>query len=60
VPYTMTHLIISQYLYNNWLNNIKNLPQFYLGAISPDTVHNRHNYLPEYKKESHLCVGAEK
>jgi len=56
----MTHLIISQYLYNNWLNNIKNLPQFYLGAISPDTVHNRHNYLPEYKKESHLCVGAEK
>jgi hypothetical protein len=60
MPYTMTHLIISQNLYNNWLNNIKNLPQFYLGVISPDAVHNRDNYLPEYKKESHLCVGDEK
>lgn len=60
MPYAMTHLIIADNLSEIFANHIKNLPQFYLGNLSPDAVHNRANYISDYKKDSHLCVGEEK
>jgi hypothetical protein len=60
MPFTMTHLIIADNLSVILSKHIKNLPQFYLGNIAPDAVHNRNNYISDYKKDSHLCVGDEK
>ena len=60
MPYTMTHLIITENLSKIFTNQIKDLPQFYLGNVAPDAVHNRADYISDYKKESHLCVGDEK
>ena len=60
MPYTMTHLIIADKVSKIFSKHIKNLPQFYLGNIAPDAVHNRANYISDYKKDSHLCVGDEK
>jgi len=56
----MTHLIIADNISKVFTKHIKNLPQFYLGNIAPDAVHNRANYISDYKKDSHLCVGDEK
>jgi len=56
----MTHLIIAKNISENLAKPIENLPQFYLGSIAPDAVHNRANYTSDYKKDSHLCVGPEK
>ena len=60
MPYTMTHLIIAGNVSKVFAKHIKNLPQFYLGNIAPDAVHNRANYISDYKNNSHLCVGDEK
>ena len=60
MPYTMTHLIITEKLGKIFSKHIKNLPQFYLGNIAPDAIHNRINYHSDYKKISHLCIGEEK
>jgi hypothetical protein len=60
MPFTMTHLIIAENLSKVLAKHINNLPQFYLGNIAPDAVHNRANYISDYKKEAHLCVGDEK
>ena len=59
MPFTMTHLIISKNISGIFENQIKNLPQYYLGSIAPDAVHNRANYISEYKKASHLITGTE-
>ena len=56
----MTHLIISEKLSKTFASSIASLPQFYLGSIAPDAVHNRANYVSDFKKASHLCVGGEK
>jgi len=34
---------------------INKIPNFYLGAVAPDAVHYRENYIREYKDISHLC-----
>ena len=60
MPFTMTHLIIADNISNLFEKNIQNLPQFFLGSVAPDAVHNRANYVSDFKKDSHLCVGAEK
>jgi len=60
MPYAMTHLIVADNVSKVFAKHIKNLPQFYLGNIAPDAVHNRANYISDYKKDSHLCVGDEK
>lgn len=60
MAFTMTHLIISENISERFADLIGNLPQFYLGSIAPDAVHNRANYISEYKKASHLISGAEK
>lgn len=59
MPFTMTHLIITKNLSEVFADHIGNLPQFYLGSVAPDAVHNRTNYISDFKKESHLCVGNE-
>ncbi len=59
MPFQMTHLHIAKRVHQLYLNKIKNLSQYYLGAVSPDAVHNRAGYISDYKKKSHLCVGDE-
>ena len=56
----MTHLIISENISKIFASRINSLPQFYLGSIAPDAVHNRTNYISDYKKASHLITGNEK
>ena len=56
----MTHLIISKNVSEIFKNQIESFPQFYLGSIAPDAVHNRANYVSEFKKASHLIAGTEK
>ena len=60
MPFAMTHLIIAKNIQEKSSNLITDMPQFYLGVIAPDAVHNRANYISDYKKVSHLCVGTEK
>jgi hypothetical protein len=60
MPFQMTHLCIAEKIHEFAPAKIKDLPQFYLGAVAPDSVHNRANYISDYKKASHLCVGEER
>ena len=60
MPFTMTHLIIADNLSKIFAAHIKNLPQFYLGNISPDAVHHRANYISDFKRDCHLCASDEK
>ena len=60
MPFIMTHLIIAKHLSDIYADQIKDIPQFYLGSAAPDAVHNRANYRSDYKKTSHLCVGEER
>lgn len=55
----MTHLNIAKNIYHSNRIPIRDLPQYYLGTAAPDAIHNRANYISEYKKASHLCVGDE-
>ena len=59
MPFQMTHLHIAKRLHELYPKRINDLSQFYLGAVSPDAVHNRAGYISDYKKKSHLCVGDE-
>jgi len=59
MPFTMTHLHTAKNIYRMCPENISDLSQFYLGTIAPDAVHNRENYISDYKKASHLLVGDE-
>ena len=59
MPYAMTHLIIAMNLSEIFREAITDLPQFLLGSIAPDAVHNRENYISDYKKAAHLSVGDE-
>ena len=60
MAFTMTHLIISKNISEAFESRIGNLPQFYLGTIAPDAVHNRADYSPDFKKASHLYAGPER
>ncbi|WP_055667913.1 zinc dependent phospholipase C family protein [Desnuesiella massiliensis] len=59
MPFQMTHLCIAEKIHQIAPVKIKDLSQFYLGVVAPDAVHNRSNYISNYKKASHLCVGEE-
>lgn len=58
MPFAMTHLSIA------W-NILRATPQierpgdFLLGAVAPDAVHYRAQYVSQMKKDSHLCLGPE-
>lgn len=60
MAFTMTHLIVSKNVSEMLKNQIKSLPQFYLGTIAPDAVHNRANFCIDFKKASHLVSLEEK
>ena len=60
MPFAMAHLIIADNLSEILAEHIDSLPQFYLGSIAPDAVHNRADYISEWKKDSHLIVSDEK
>jgi len=55
----MTHLIVAKNVAERFARQIENLPQFYLGSVAPDAVHNRECYISDYKKVSHLIPGDE-
>lgn len=57
MPFHMTHLLIAKNIHELLPGTITDLPQFYLGNVAPDAVHNRADYKADYKKASHLCVG---
>jgi len=61
MAFTMAHLYIAKNIYEKIpdIIKIKDLSQFYLGTIAPDAVHNRADYISDYKRASHLCVGDE-
>ena len=59
MPYTMTHLIIARNVKVAFNDYVKSLPNFYLGSIAPDAVHNRENFIYDHKKESHLYFGSD-
>jgi len=42
------------------VNTINKPCEFMLGALAPDSVHFRDNYISDMKKISHLCVGNKK
>ena len=60
MPFAMTHLIISYNLIKILPDMISDLPQFYLGSIAPDAVHNRANFILKFMKQSQLFVGEAK
>lgn len=60
MSFPMTHLCVAKKIVDLKPNFIHNLPQYYLGNLSPDSVHFRDNFKPEYKKISHLSVGDER
>ena len=59
MPFLMTHLHVAKNLYTSRRVAVQDLSQFYLGVAAPDAVHNRPNYISDYKKASHLVVGDE-
>jgi len=59
MPFTMTHLLVSEKIAERFKGCITSLPQFYLGSVAPDAVHNRENYVSDYKKAAHLITGTE-
>lgn len=52
MPFTMIHLGVAHNLLDKL--KIKEIPDYYLGSISPDAVHCRENFKREYKNISHL------
>ena len=56
MSYAMTHLAIAKGV-NEYLNIATVLPQYFLGAIAPDSVHFREDYHSDMKKKSHYVPG---
>jgi len=59
MPFLMTHLLVAQNIADELRRNIDDVPQFFLGNAAPDAVHNRENYISDFKKASHLRVDDE-
>jgi len=55
MPWTMIHLGVAGNLTDKF--KINEIPDFYLGAVAPDAVHYRENYVREFKDISHLCAA---
>jgi hypothetical protein len=60
MAFTMTHLIVAENVSEIFGDHALLLPQYYLGSIAPDAVHNRENYISDYKKKSHLITDDAK
>ncbi len=59
MPFAMTHLYIAYNIINK-TPYLKKPNDFMLGALAPDSVHFRNNYVSDMKFNSHLCIGNEK
>ncbi len=59
MPFAMTHLYIAHNIINK-TPYLKKPNDFMLGALAPDSVHFRNNYVSDMKFNSHLCIGNEK
>jgi len=57
--FPMVHLCIAKE-FLNLIPDIKNLPDFFAGALAPDAVHFRPGFAGDDKKKSHLVPGNEK
>jgi len=57
--FPMVHLCIAKELFS-LKPDIKNLPDFFTGALAPDAVHFRQGFTGDDKKKSHLVPGNEK
>lgn len=58
MSFTMIHLCVADKV-SKTITGIEDLPQFILGSIAPDAVHNRQNYNSTFKKASHLIDSDE-
>jgi hypothetical protein len=56
MSYGMTHLAVAKELAERL--NITDHPQYYMGAIAPDSVHMRENYHSDMKKNSHYIANS--
>ena len=54
MPLPIVHLGVAKNLAPKL--GVKNLPNYYLGAISPDAIHMRKNHIREDKHNSHLHI----
>lgn len=59
MPFAMTHLYIAYNIISK-TPYLKKPNDFMLGALAPDSVHFRNNYVSDMKFNSHLCIGNEK
>jgi len=59
MPFPMIHLNIAKKIITLHPELIKNPSQFYLGALAPDSIHFRAEFIANDKKTTHLCVGDE-
>ena len=59
MPFPMIHLYVAKQVATEHKELIKSLPQFYLGVLSPDSIHFRDEFIANDKKVTHLCVSDE-
>jgi hypothetical protein len=56
----MIHLYVAKQIADMHPQLINSLPQYYLGVLSPDSVHFRSDFKPNDKNTSHLTAGDER
>ena len=59
MPFPMIHLHIANKIATIHPKSIKDLSQFYLGTLVPDSVHMRERFIANEKKITHLCTSDE-
>ena len=60
MAWPMSHLYVAQNILNSLPIEIKNISQYYLGALAPDAIHFRLNYERDLKRISHLYINIDK
>ena len=58
MPLPMVHLAITHALMDD-LPKVYKKEDIYLGAIAPDAIHMRENFIRKFKYKTHLCYGRE-
>ena len=59
MPFPMIHLHVANKIATIHPELIKSPSQFYLGTLSPDSVHMREEFIANEKKITHLCTSDE-
>ena len=60
MAWPMSHLYVAQNILNSLPIELKDIPQYYLGTLTPDAVHFRLNYERDLKRISHLYINIDK